>query len=488
MKPLLSCLLFCFALFYSANSAAYNEAMCILIKQEMQQHSHNKASRKYRNAARDFENNCSKPPAANTPPTSKLKPQPVIEQQTTQELKPQVTKPVTQPKNAPITPEQTHAPLSEQTTNASVKATTETATEHTVSHSTAQIQNTKHEVSAITPSNASHTNKDTAQHSKAVTSEVSSKTSTPQNSVHSDVITTTVKPLQTTTPKQPNSLALILPSGLLLLVVLVGLLILVRLRNRKQKKQLAETNIPLHTSAATSNVSNTHNVAADAPALPVASAHEHTTITENTLQELNTHSIKTVKVKPQSNTAEFEAAAKATLDRIKNARQFAEPQVRAFDPNAQPIKKQSKQQYQSVKPVSTPIDDSPAHSPAPAPMPKTPLQPKTSLPTSQVHPNNQLLNNEHNFKEPEVRTFDPNAPLSTKKLANNTAAEHVNTLSPHDETNETTNKNPFANLSLDQSWDPNSTEKPVIPPKKAVPKSQALIDAELRAKNMKTID
>lgn len=485
MKPLLSCLLFCFALFYSASSAAYNEAMCILIKQEMQQHSHNKASRKYRNAARDFENSCSKPPAARTQPAPKLKPQPVIE--TTQELKPQVTKPVTQPKNAPITPEQTHAPLSEQTTNASVKATTETATEHTVSHSTAQIQNTKHEVSAITPSNASHTNKDTAQHSKAVTSEVSSKTSTPQNSVHSDVITTTVKPLQTTTPKQPNSLALILPSGLLLLVVLVGLLILVRLRNRKQKKQLAETNIPLHTSAATSNENNKHNVVNE-PALPAASAHKQTTTTESTLQKSSDHSVKMVKVNPEPNTAEFEAAAKATLDRIKNARQFAEPQVRAFDPNAQPIKKQSKQQYQSVKPVSTPIDDSPAHSPAPAPMPKTPLQPKTSLPTSQAHSSNQLLNNEHNFKEPEVRTFDPNAPLSTKKLANNVATEHVNTLSPHDETNETTNKNPFANLSLDQSWDPNSTEKPIIIAKKTAPKSQALIEAELRAKNMKTID
>nr|MDC2856937.1 hypothetical protein [Ningiella sp. W23] len=54
MKPLLSCLFFCFALFYSASSGAYNEAMCILIKQEMQQYSNDKTSRKYRNAARDY--------------------------------------------------------------------------------------------------------------------------------------------------------------------------------------------------------------------------------------------------------------------------------------------------------------------------------------------------------------------------------------------------------------------------------------------------
>lgn len=487
MKPLLSCLLFCFAFFYSASSGAYNEAMCILIKQEMQQHSHNKASRKYRNAARDFENSCSKPPAARTQPAPKLKPQPVIE--TTQELKPQVTKPVTQPKNVAITPEQAHAPLSEQTAKSSIKEIAATGAEQNISHSTAKIQNTKHEVLPITPSNASHTNKDTAQHDKAVKNDVSGNVTTQQNTLHTNAITTTVKPLQTTTPKQPNSLALILPSVVLLLVVLVGLVILVRLRNRKQKKQLAETNIPLHTSAATSNENNKHNVVNE-PALPAASAHKQTTTTESTLQKSSDHSVKMVKVNPEPNTAEFEAAAKATLDRIKNARQFAEPQVRAFDPNAQPIKKQSKQQYQSVKPVPTPIDDTPAHSPAPAPapMPKTPLQPQTSLPTSQAHPSNKLLSSEHHFKEPEVRTFDPNAPLSTKKIANNVATEHVNTLPPHNETNEPPNSNPFANLSLDQSWDPNSTEKPIIIAKKTTPKSQALIDAELRAKNMKTID
>jgi len=46
--------------------------------------------------------------------------------------------------------------------------------------------------------------------------------------------------------------------------------------------------------------------------------------------------------------------------------------------------------------------------------------------------------------------------------------------------------NPFANLSLDPSWDPNSDEKPVIESKTKQPKSQALIDAEERAKQFKT--
>ncbi|MCO6356258.1 hypothetical protein GBO14_16180 [Pseudoalteromonas shioyasakiensis] len=46
--------------------------------------------------------------------------------------------------------------------------------------------------------------------------------------------------------------------------------------------------------------------------------------------------------------------------------------------------------------------------------------------------------------------------------------------------------NPFANLSLDPTWDPNSDEKPVIESKTKQPKSQALIDAEERAKQFKT--
>ncbi|WP_404343475.1 hypothetical protein [Pseudoalteromonas mariniglutinosa] len=48
--------------------------------------------------------------------------------------------------------------------------------------------------------------------------------------------------------------------------------------------------------------------------------------------------------------------------------------------------------------------------------------------------------------------------------------------------------NPFANLSLDPSWDPNSDEKPVIDTPKKPAKSQALIDAEEKAKKLNTQD
>ena len=69
----------CFALFYSAQSAAYNEAMCILIKQEMQQNSNNKASQKYRKAARDYKNNCNKPKEIQAQPKPQIiEPEPAI--------------------------------------------------------------------------------------------------------------------------------------------------------------------------------------------------------------------------------------------------------------------------------------------------------------------------------------------------------------------------------------------------------------------------
>ena len=59
---------------------------------------------------------------------------------------------------------------------------------------------------------------------------------------------------------------------------------------------------------------------------------------------------------------------------------------------------------------------------------------------------------------------------------------------PDDEQTDEKPNNPFANLSLDPAWDPESNEKPVIENKAKQPKSQALIDAEERAKKFKTDD
>ncbi|WP_417698758.1 hypothetical protein [Pseudoalteromonas lipolytica] len=58
----------------------------------------------------------------------------------------------------------------------------------------------------------------------------------------------------------------------------------------------------------------------------------------------------------------------------------------------------------------------------------------------------------------------------------------------NDEHTDSKPHNPFANLSLDPAWDPNSSEKPSLESKAKQPKSQALIDAEERAKQLKTDD
>ncbi|KKM84963.1 hypothetical protein LCGC14_1293930, partial [marine sediment metagenome] len=59
--------------------------MCILYKQQMQQYSDNTSSRSYRNAARDYDKNCSNPPPVEqsqpqiTAPKSTM-PEPVTKQ------------------------------------------------------------------------------------------------------------------------------------------------------------------------------------------------------------------------------------------------------------------------------------------------------------------------------------------------------------------------------------------------------------------------
>ena len=69
-----------------------------------------------------------------------------------------------------------------------------------------------------------------------------------------------------------------------------------------------------------------------------------------------------------------------------------------------------------------------------------------------------------------------------------TADQQKEDVLPDDEQTDEKPNNPFANLSLDPAWDPESNEKPVIENKAKQPKSQALIDAEERAKKFKTDD
>lgn len=476
MKPLLSCLLFCFTLFYSASSVAYNEAMCILIKQEMQQYSDDKTSRKYRNAARDYKKNCSNP--ARTQPATKPKAQPIIEQPIPEITKPQVTEPVSSVVNAPIAQSQTQSSLAQQSAKSNVEQIVATASEQDIEQSIKHTQSTTVPASAITATNKSQSNK--------TTNDQPSIDTTTQNNTTPAVTKSTVEPLQTampvtvnateqvngvasSIPKKSNMLSLVLPSVALLLVVIIGVVVLMRLRHVKQNNEPADTSMPL--AAPPTKCDDKQS----------STAIDESKTLDTSKSEPNANEVSTAKVKQIPNTAEFEAAAKATLERIKNATEHAEPQVRDFDPEAKPIKKQRKPVNQPSEPVPATKKEAPI-----AAEPISPQQPKADL-HSPKQPRSPLTpSTEHDFKEPEIRTFDPNAPLPTKKSAIKPEQVKVSPVEPTKPDIPPQSSNPFANLSLDESWDPNSPQKPKVEEKQRPPKSQALIEAEERAKNMQT--
>lgn len=491
MKPLLSCLLFCFALFYSASSAAYNEAMCILIKQEMQQHSNNKASRKYRNAARDFEKNCSDPQAARTLPVPKPKPRPVIEQSTPEVVKPQQTEPTLQPTFPDAATEQSATPPQNNVIEKSATQTIEQAKKNAPVASTTTAPN-ESQVNVTAAAEQSGASEKNAQPSKIPASELSNT----EENTQPEVKKATVEPAQTAVPitikaseqtaviassmpKGANIISLVLPSVALLLIVVITVVVLMRLRNIKQNKQVADTGIPLQMPPSHDN-DQTHSVVTE----PMVTGSDlQNPAVESKGKEPDSSRVNTMKIKPEPNTAEFEAAAKATLERIKNATEFAEPQVRDFDPEAKQTKIQRNPINQPIKKVQQEAPIKPSHS---APEPIVPHQPQADFHPAKTQRSSLSSTTEHDFKEPEVRTFDPDAPLPTKKIKVMPEQVKVVPEEPSKPDNSPQSSNPFANLSLDESWDPNSPQKPKIEEKKRAPKSQALIDAEERAKNMQT--
>ncbi|KPZ52847.1 hypothetical protein AN391_03552 [Pseudoalteromonas sp. P1-13-1a] len=530
----LSQLIFCFALFYSSQSAAYNEAMCILIKQEMQQYSNNKASQQYRKAARDFNRNCNKPKQVQTKPVAP----PVVEQE---------------PEPLALTPEQEQALLEqinaaeEAIKQSASKATTTTQPTTPISEQSPKIN--EDAASTPTPELAPNSSEltPTTNQAQPVATEAAPKAAPKKEQ---PTVNTTPKPAPVIIPApvaEPPS-SLLLPSLLLLIVVLIGAMVVIRLRRAKQNKPeppVAPT--ATDTLAKNSNISTkhvtapkaadqsdeltkpvSHTVAAQSEPKPVS---PNTPINEATnapipATEAEPQQVKPEedapapepkKVAPEPNTAEFEAAAKNTLARIQSANGFAEPEVREFDPDAPSVKRPRKPQSSAVeKPKAEPIEEVKPHESTLINEPAAPSNP-ISEPNTSAHlhtgdKNSELeqttFNGEHDFKEPEVRTYNPDAPLKASKKPEPVNASvkssdgpSLDTPAPEAHESPLTDKpepksapkqadssNPFANLSLDESWDPNSDKKPVIEPKKKAPKSQALIEAEERAKNMKTKD
>ena len=549
----LSQLIFCFALFYSSQSAAYNEAMCILIKQEMQQYSNNKASAKYRSAARDFKRNCNKPKQVQTKPVEP----PVVEQE---------------PQPLALTPEQEQQ-LLEQITAAekaikqsASKATTSTQPTNQISQQssetnepeTAPIDTVKDAPS--TPKGELESNNSelipTTSQAQPVATETAPKAAPKiEPKKEQPTVNTTPKPAPVLIPApvaEPPS-SLLLPSLLLLIVVLIGAMVVIRLRRAKQNKpeppvappatapknnnKSAEQAAPPKTAPAPSDELSKPVVptvsASSVPEPASSNAPINETINESlpantqateaepeqAKPEEDAPAPESKKVAPEPNTAEFEAAAKNTLARIQNAKGFAEPEVREFNPDAPSVKRTRKHKAAAVEqPKAEPVEEvKPQEStlinePAAPSNPVT--EPNTSAHLHTADKNSELdqttLNSEHDFKEPEIRTYNPDAPLKPSKEP----AQSTVTAKPNNELTldapistahepqpaqekpaqpeadstpkQSDSSNPFANLSLDESWDPNSDKKPVIEEKKKAPKSQALIEAEERAKNMQT--
>ena len=533
MTTLLTRLTLCFALFYSVNSAAYNEAMCILIKQEVQQYSNNKTSEKYRKAARDYKKHCNKPKQVLTQPKPVVKeakpsvivtqpqpnnvqPAPVIEptNQTTDGLIDEKTLNLTDEQKQQIS-DMIDANASEVTIN--VEPTQPTPTEKNEPNNTADNQTLAEPI----------TTQKREQASAQVLEEESKKVQEPAQSQVTEQATAVkqpsepsvapvIKPAPVIAPQpareQPSSL--LLPSFVLVLVVLIGAMVIIRLRRAKQANanaavttantQMQNTqNVekqPTKVTPALQQPKTTHNTPAPTEQLATETAEPTAPVNDPIKNETPSEE------KPQPNTAEFEAAAKTTLARIKNASSFNEPQVRDFDPDAKPVKKQRK--HSPVKPEPapvTPVENNKepiTHTQKPVEQTPEPLPASTPTNLDKPEPDAPAIKTEHDFKEPEVRTFDPNAPLPGKKkkprniepaqtMPEPPAPEKTPETKPDlteaaPEPKKADNSNPFANLSLDASWDPNSAEKPKIEEKQRAPKSQALIDAEERAKKLQT--
>lgn len=528
----------CFALFYSAQSAAYNEAMCILIKQEMQQNSNNKASQKYRKAARDYKNNCNKPKEIQAQPKPQIiEPEPTI---------------ITQPQPKIVEPAPVIKPT-EEAVKESINEQTLNLTNDQKQQINDQLKTNSNEIVIdAEPTKAAPEQVVTEQKSEAAIEQVKPATPeqnvqpTPEKSVPVKPAPVLTKPAPVIAPQpvaqSPSSL--LLPTLILVIVVLIGAMVVVRLRRAKQSKAMAKPTIAappevksekiatpakpeskttkdpeiepvainevtqdnkaVESSVATNEESveptNTaqisdeqNNVVTPSQTSEIESAQMEPA---DTLEQTSTATFNEVKQKPEPNTAEFEAAAKTTLERIKNASSFNEPEVRDFDPDAKPVKKQRKH-YTAQVTESAPIE---AEHNTVEPVITTPEPVTVSEPVIDLHAPEQISDaqsttytTEQDFKEPEVRTFNPDAPLPGEKpmpKKEDAIPEQAQTTplvdEPVIEPKKADSNNPFANLSLDSSWDPDSAEKPKIEEKKRAPKSQALIDAEERAKNMQT--
>ncbi|MBB1365328.1 hypothetical protein H5154_02805 [Pseudoalteromonas sp. SR44-5] len=490
---------------FSFNSfAKYSEAMCILYKQQMQQYSDNTSSRSYRNAAKDYKNNCSNPP----PAASQAQPAPVV--------------------IAPKTHVDNKIKSTLETQNSTVNPLDSNSS--VAKNEPAEVQR---EASVIVENVENVQSIEVEQKSSA---ETTVEQPLGQNNDEVDatpeaVITSEPATIKVTAPEpvRTESDSLLMPSLLLLVVLLLAAMLLQRLRANKKAAVETAPLIPATDEASSTEaaVSKLTPVKAEPAASESTVAPKKAVIAE-----------QVVIATPQTeviSTDDVNVKVELTQRLFKNEHDFKEPEVRMFDPDA-PLPGQKPQQPKNViKPatinVKADLDtnlephqttttelDSEAEQ-----LPKMDDENVIHCATNEVA--NEIVHSDavnssgqvltsglSQMREVKLSTtvdVQPQADTLTvtdsddeiaQALAalNDELAAEQHSASEHDERDDISGAfvadpnqskaNPFANLSLDPTWDPNSKEKPTIVPKKTVPKSAKLIAAQERAKQLKTDD
>lgn len=460
-----------FLLTCSFNSfAKYSEALCILYKQQMQQHKDNTSSQSYRNAARDYKKNCSKAPPIQVEKQESAKSividEPTFHADTSATVEPieVLTEEVTQ--TVTVNPLDTQAGAAN---SAQAESVNSNDTLEQVKDSTPAIIDISEETNNAETNNAETVEPLTVQ------------------TEPTQAVVKYVPPVVES--QQTESASLLIPTMLLLGVLLLAAFIVFRIREKNK-----------------------------AAVEPITPAPELTTPVKAPQS-----TIKPISVEPVTDTQEVsncepaitpnEPVEKPTVNRIdltqrifKNEHDFEEPEIRIFDPNAplpgtKPIKSE---------PTKEPIESDEAK-PSDTPSERTedtqPTQPQNIHPevssshevpvaTTVVDPikNEPLVSVEAvtalNAETENMAENDEVAQALTA-LNNELVAEQQKAVETKASTStdpQAKKANPFANLSLDPTWAPDSNEKPTIEPKKIVPKSPELIAAEERAKQLKTDD
>ncbi|MBQ4833668.1 hypothetical protein J8L70_10485 [Pseudoalteromonas sp. MMG010] len=490
----------------------------MLLKQEVNQLSANKNTRTYRNAAKKYARGCSeeKRIAAEQQKAKEAAQAQIIAQQAADARRAQ------EQQSDVYTAQELQ--LNTQQIQ-SIEAQLAQQDEVTAQPSTETETSSKEQTDALTTTSLNNTLP--AQNSAENIQDVAEKEQSIENTTIAEE-KAKVKPIVFSTPPANNSgiSALLLPSIAIAIIILLALVLLMRLRKTKAMHALNPDPSPIVT-----NDNNTDEVATfsepDNSVPPQSGLVEspnttpplNDTLSSNNDANVEQPSLTATQAAPNNTTVKQSVTAQATqLSEHTNAIDEKEPAASNTALNEQPLEEPMVNDNALAQ--EQPPSSDKAQLSAPDFNEVSPAQPITDElefptileePTASNHespveepllaPENpgveaEIKRTEHVFKEPEIRTFDPNAPLPGVKKAVKKKEPPVAPAPDNNPKNQPQsssvsgskgdNNNPFANLSLDESWDPNSAEKPTIETKAKTAKSQALIDAEEKAKNMET--